>query len=148
MKLLKTRRWGLIAAALLLGGCGTSMRQVMETCDSASTFDLYAVCIKGIYAKEGSRPNAASVKAFYASLDSLTELYADKKISNAQARAAAYQAFVLTVQADNDRRAAAFEAAMGGLAGMPQGQAQPSLLNNPTRTTCTRSGNTVNCTSF
>lgn len=148
MNQVKLKWLAVLTTVFALSGCGTQMKTVMSKCDSGSSFDVYSSCIKTTYTREGTYPNAASVKAFYASLDSLAELFAEKKISSAQAKAAAYQAYVQTIQADNDRSDAAFSRAMNGLANMPQGQVQPSLLNAPVQTRCTRLGNSVNCTSY
>jgi hypothetical protein len=146
MNFSKLRLVAAIAIGLTLTGCGTTMQTVMERCDIGSAFDTYASCIKQTYAKDGRRPNSASVRAFYASLDSLAELHAEKRLSSAQAKAAAYQAFLNTVQADNDRSNAAFANSMNALANMPQGTVQAAPPSIQTR--CVRFGNAVNCTSY
>ncbi|WP_396432168.1 hypothetical protein [Limnohabitans sp.] len=146
MNLLKLKLVAAIAVGLILTGCGTTMKTVMERCDMGSSFDTYASCIKETYTKDGRQPNSASVRAFYASLDSLAELHAANRLSSAEAKAAAYIAFLNTVQADNDRSNAAFANSMNALANMPQGTVQAAPPSIQTR--CVRSGNAVNCTSY
>ena len=97
------RHTALVFVAVSMTACGTQMRDVMSTCDRYTDFSGYAGCIKRIYTADGRNPNALSVKAFFSHLESIDEGYRQGRISNARARSLAYDAFLVTVQADNDR---------------------------------------------
>jgi hypothetical protein len=86
-----------------ISGCGTPMKTVMRDCDRGQKFSQYAYCIKSTYASQGTTPNASAVRAFYANLDAITESYNNKQLTEAQAKSEAYNAFLRTVQASNDR---------------------------------------------
>ena len=102
---------------IALGGCvsGTTMSKVMNQCDDSRQFDIYASCIRNTYDKQGRYPNDAVVRAFYANLNEITEGYKSGKLSDAQAKSAAYNAYLKTVDASNKSIARpAYCISMGG----------------------------------
>lgn len=92
----------LIAAAALTA-CGPAMHQVMQTCDTGIKFPGYVSCLKSTYERA---PNAAEVVSFYAQLDGLVEEYNKGGISEAKAKARAFEIYDATVGAANNARAA------------------------------------------
>jgi hypothetical protein len=99
-----SKQIALFLLVVIMYGCGTPMKQVMQDCDQGQDFVQYSYCIRGKYDSEGRHPNSSAVRAFYANLDAITESYNKKQISNAQAKAMTYNAFMNTIQADNDRK--------------------------------------------
>ena len=130
-----------ILTSICLSSCGTLMKDVMISCDRGQEFDSYSYCIKDKYSKEGRQPNDQIVRAFYAHLDAITEAYQTKKITNAQAKSYAYDAFMKTIQADNNANAASPNpmAAFGSMQ-------QPRRM--PIQTNCFKNGAYTNCTSY
>lgn len=130
---------------LLLGGCGAMMKDVMRECDRGQNFDSYAYCIKSTYSQKGNKPNDSAIRAFYSHLDMISEAYRAKKITDAQAKSYAYDAFMKTVQASNDRADTAFMNYMGTQQMLQQQQQQ---IRTPVQTNCIRNGQYTNCTSY
>ncbi len=129
-----------LLSCLCFASCGTPMSDVMTMCDKKTSFDQYVYCVKSVYSTEGRQPDSLSIRAFYAYLDSINESYLANKISNAQARAYAYEAFQRTVQAANDRA----EAAAANAFIMQQSAEQQ---NRPIQTNCVKTGDFINCSS-
>lgn len=123
------------------------MAVVMSNCDQGQRFDAYAACIKNTYAKSGTRPGSAPVRAFYADLDAISESYRNGRISDAQAKSYAYQAYSRTVEAANDRNSAAALSYYGIMQNQQQLQQIQQQQRAPINTTCNRFGNQVNCTT-
>jgi hypothetical protein len=124
------------------------MKDVLRECDRGQNFDSYAYCIKSTYNKNGNNPNHAAVRAFYANLDMISEAYSAKKITDAQAKSYAYDSFMRTIQASNDRDDAVF---MNQMNAMQQQQLLQEQLNQrrvPVQTNCVRNGAHTNCTSY
>ncbi len=98
---LKVLTIGLVLNAL--GGCvsGMTMSKVMSQCDDSQKFNTYASCIRTTYDKQGRYPNDAVVRAFYANLNEISEGYKAGKLTDAQAKSAAYNAYLNTVEASN-----------------------------------------------
>lgn len=120
-----------LLVSLSLTGCGSMMHRVMTACDVYPDFNDYAACIKETYSSEGRRPNSPTVKAFYARLNAIGEAYSFDRVTEAQARSLAHQAYMETVEAGNERirsRAATINAA-----------------NLSKMQTCTQTGNTITC---
>jgi hypothetical protein len=132
----------LLFSSLLLMSCGTLMQDVMRSCDRGQNFDVYAYCIKATYSQSGNRPNSSSVRAFYANLDMISEAYREKRVSDAQAKSMAYDSFMRTVQAENDRKDVVL---MNQLNYLNQQNQQP---RTPIQTNCVRNGQYTNCTSY
>jgi hypothetical protein len=132
-----------LTATIFLVGCGTQMATVMSNCDQGQRFDSYASCIKSNYSKSGTQPNSAPVRAFYADLDAISESYRNRQISDAQAKSYAYQSYLRTVEAANDRSRAAAISYYGTM----QNQQLLQQQRAPVNTTCNRFGNQVNCTT-
>jgi hypothetical protein len=147
---------------LLLGGCGAMMKDVMRECDRGQNFDSYAYCIKSTYSQKGNKPNDSAIRAFYSHLDinkpndsairafyshldMISEAYRANKITDAQAKSYAYDAFMKTVQASNDRADTAFMNYMGTQQMLQQQQQQ---IRTPVQTNCIRNGQYTNCTSY
>lgn len=90
---------------LTLNGCANMpMDRVMSRCDigtNIENFSFYTYCVKTTYSKEGNKPNSAATRAFYSQLDVIDENYRQRKITNAEAKAYAYRAWQLTIDADN-----------------------------------------------
>ena len=135
-----------LLATLSLAGCGTMMKDVLTGCDRGQEFGGFVYCIKDKYSKEGRDPNHSTVRAFYANLDAIDEAYRDKKITNAQAKSYAYDAFNKTIQAGNDRSDAASANYLNALGAMQQQQQQQ--IRTPVQTNCFRNGAYTNCTSY
>jgi len=129
---------------IILSGCGTQMHVVMQQCDRGVEFNSYASCIKNTYAREGTNPNHIAVRAFYSNLDAISEAYRDKKITDAQAKSFAYDAYQKTVQASNDKAEAAYNSAFSNY----MLQQQQNQINKPRQTSCTTMGQFVNCTTY
>lgn len=89
----------LCLCSLLLCGCSTSvsLKSVMISCDTGQPFDGYAQCIKDTYSQNGRRANSVEARIFYANLDTITEAYKKNRITNAQAKAMAYDAYLKVV---------------------------------------------------
>jgi hypothetical protein len=132
-------------AMLSLAGCGTMMKDVLSSCDQVQEFGGFVYCVKNKYNNEGRDPNHANVRAFYANLDVIEEAYRAKKITNAQAKSYAYDAFNKTIQAGNDRADAASANYFNALGAMQQQQQQ---IRTPVQTNCYRNGAYTNCTSY
>ncbi len=143
----------------LLSACETtpskmSMSQVMKGCDVdfGTSFDRYAGCIKYRYEQYGNQPNAITVRAFIAHVEVLEEKYSSNQISNAQAKALTHDYFLKTIHSQNQRDAAAADAALlNTLNSIQQQQNQQQIIQQlraPVQTNCIRNGQTVNCTSF
>ena len=128
----------------LVAGCGAMMKDVMNECDRWQNFDSYAYCIKSTYNQKGNKPNASAVRAFYSNLDMLSEAYRAKQITDAQAKSMAWDSFMRTVQAGNDRADAIFLNQMNVI----QQQQQQQQIKTPVQTQCYRNGQYVNCTSY
>jgi hypothetical protein len=122
--------------AVSMTACGTQMRDVMRTCDRYTDFSGYAGCIKRIYTADGRSPNSLSVKAFFSHLEAIDEGYRQGKISNARARSLAYDAFIATVQADNDRSRQQNDALIRALGAIQQ-QSSPLPAANGYSSGCT-----------
>ena len=136
-------KWiAILLSILLITSCGALMQDVMRSCDRGQNFDSYAYCIKATYSQSGNRPNANSVRAFYANLDMISEAYRGKRVSDAQAKSMAYDSFLRTVQADNDRSDAVL---MNQLNYINQ---QNQQTRTPIQTNCVRNGQNINCTSY
>ena len=88
---------------VLVSGCvtGIPMSRAMTQCDTGQKFSDYASCIRTTYTKQGRYPNDAVIKAFYANLDEIDESYRGGKLTDAQAKSAAYNAYLNTVEASN-----------------------------------------------
>jgi len=98
----KMKRFFLLLV-LVLSGCGAQMSQVMRDCDKGQNFSAYSYCLKDTYSRQGRTPNATIVRAFYANLDAIDEQYRSGRMTDAQAKSAAYDSFLNTIQASNDR---------------------------------------------
>ena len=91
-------------AFIFLTGCASTfpMTKVIDACNSQNAlFKDVAWCIRETYSRSGNTPNANSVKAFYAELDVINELLANKRITEAQAKAGLYRAYSKTIGAAN-----------------------------------------------
>jgi len=139
------KRFLVLIFVLMLSGCGTMMEDVMRSCNRGQNFDAYVSCIKYTYNKEGTHPDSSAVRAFYSNLDMISEAYRANKITDAQAKSYAYDAFMRTIQASNDRSDAAFMKYMGA---MQQQQQQQQQIRTPVQTNCVRNGSYTNCTSY
>ena len=96
----------ILSIIFIISGCGgMPMKKVMRECDRGQIFSQYSSCIKNTYDRKGNSPNSSSVRAFYANLAAITEGYNKKELTDAQAKSEAYNAFLRTVQASNDRSA-------------------------------------------
>jgi hypothetical protein len=84
------------------------MHEVMQTCNSNANFDAYVSCLKKTYKRD---PNHQTVQSFYAQLGATLEDYNNGKLTEAKAKAKAYELYDATVGAGN--RAAAQRAASG-----------------------------------
>jgi len=144
----KFKLMSILLFTLLLASCGTMMKDVMVSCDREQDFDNFTYCIKSRYNKEGRNPNNSTVRAFYANLDAITEAYRAKKITDAQAKSYAYDAFNKTIQAGNDRADAASANYLNALGAMQQQQQQQQQIRTPVQTNCYRNGAYTNCTSY
>ena len=131
---------------LLLTSCGTMMKDIMASCDREQDFDNFTYCIKNTYYKQGRNPNHSDVRAFYANLDAIGEAYRAKKITDAQAKVYAYDAFNKTIQAGNNRADAASANYLNALGALQQQQQQQ--IRTPVQTNCFRNGAYTNCTSY
>jgi len=112
------------------------MKDVMRECDRGQQFDAYAYCIKSTYNAKGNTPNNTAVRAFYANLDMIAEAYRTRRISDAQAKSLAWDSYLKTIQASNDRKDAIFWNQMN----MMQQQ-------QPIQTQCIRQGIVTTCTT-
>lgn len=130
---------------VMLAGCGTMMKNVMRECDRGQRFDVYVSCIKTTYSRKGSKPNATEVRAFYANLDMLNEAYKNGRISDAQAKSMAWDSFMRTIQASNDRDDAA---AMYMMNSIQQQQQLQQQNQRQYQTQCYQSGNYTNCRTY
>lgn len=124
-----------------LTGCGAAMKDVMKICDTQNKFNLYVSCIKETYNRDGKSPDSLEVLVFYDNLNAITEQYDSKKITNAQAKSYAYDAFIKTVQASNDRNDADFM-------NYRQNRQIRQPIRTPIQTNCYRTGVYTNCTSY
>jgi len=141
----------LLLLTLSVAGCGTMMQDVIAGCDREQEFGRFTNCIKNQYSKEGRDPNHSTVRAFYANVDVIEEAYRAKKITNAQAKSNVYDAFNKTIQAGNDREAAAsanYFNALGAMQQQQQQQQRQQQIRTPTQTNCYRNGQYVNCTTY
>jgi hypothetical protein len=80
--------------------------KVMSRCDTGTNvdnFSYYKTCVINTYSAEGNRPNSPDIKAFYSQLDVIDEYYRQSKISNAEAKAFAYQSWQSTIDNPNQR---------------------------------------------
>ena len=118
-----------------LTGCGAMMKNVMRNCDNVQPFNAYSQCIKTTYSRIGNTPNSAAVRAFYSNLDMITEAYLARQITDAQARAFTWDAYLKTIQASNDRNDAIFWNQMNTL--QQQQQIQTLCTQQGMFTTCT-----------
>ncbi len=140
----------IISWLIFLFGCATtfSMDEVMSQCETRQSFDAYAYCVKSTYDSEGNMPNASSVRAFYAHLEAINEAYRNKKITDAQAKSFAYDAYRRTIKADNDRTDSSTSTALDSyLMLRPQPRPAPTMKQIETQTTCYQNGRYINCTS-
>ena len=140
-------------SSFFLTSCGTMMKDVMASCDRGQSFDAYVYCVKSTYQTQGTRPNSSATRAFYANLDAVNEAYTNNKITQAQAKKLAYDAYMNTIHADNERNEAVSNAAfMNALGAMQQQQQQQQQqvqpIRAPVQTNCYRNGNITNCTSY
>lgn len=140
----------LVLASLSVSVHAAAMSEVVGGCDQGQSYSDIVDCIKNTYARDGNTPNAASVKAFYAMLDEIKEANARGQITDAQAKGAAYRAFLNTVQAENDRQnginraqAQQTQSAIDAFIRNTQVQQAPQ----PVYTQCQRNGQWVNCTT-
>lgn len=90
-----------VCSILMACVSGIPMSRAMSQCDSVQKFSDYASCIRSTYDKQGRYPNDAVIKAFYANLDEINEAFKNGKLTEAQARSAAYNAYLKTVDASN-----------------------------------------------
>lgn len=120
------------------------MKDVMRDCDGWQKFDAYVYCIKSTYNKTGNNPNNLAVRAFYSNLEMIGEAYKENKITDAQAKSYAYDSFMRTVQASNDRADAAFM----NIQQLQLMQQQTNQQRAPIQTNCVRNGAYTNCTSY
>ena len=90
-------------AAATLTACGPAMHEVMRTCDTGIKFPAYVNCLKTSYERF---PDRAEVISFYAQLDGLVEDYDNGSVSEAKAKARAFEIYDATVGAANNARAA------------------------------------------
>jgi hypothetical protein len=104
------RLLGIIFGAMFLTACNTEpmMHEVMQTCNSNSKFSEYVNCLKINYKRN---PDLQSVQSFYAQLDATLEDYNRGKLTEAKAKAKAYELYDATIGVGN--RAAAQRAASG-----------------------------------
>ena len=135
-----------VFSCLLLAGCGAMMKDVMRECDRGQRFDSFTYCVKSTYSQTGRSPNESEVRAFYSNLDMITEAYRAKKITEAQAKSMAWDSYMRTIQAHNDRADAAFMNQMNAL--QQQQIQQQQQIRTPVQTQCYRNGAYVNCTSY
>jgi len=150
---MKFIKFSLLCLFLLLTACETTsgskqMKTVMNECDTGQSFDIYVSCIKNTYQTEGTRPDAPSIRAFYANLDMINEAFANSKITKVQAKSLAYDAYMKTVHADNQRNDAMSEALMMNGLTMMQQQQQQQPIRMPVQTNCVSNGNNTNCTTY
>lgn len=89
----------LTGCALLPGDM--PMSRVMSMCDTGESFSIYVSCIKHKYDTEGNSPNDPTIKALYAIFDEIKESNTLGHMTAAQAKSAAYKAYLETVHADN-----------------------------------------------
>jgi len=129
---------------LLIGGCGTPMKQVMQQCDRGQAFDSFAYCVKRTYANEGTKPNDSAVRTFYANLDMITEAYNNKRITEAEAKSLTWNSYMKTIQASNDQADASLQRSLSALQQMQTQQQQ----RTPIQTQCIRNGVFTNCTTY
>ena len=158
MKSIKTALF--YSATFLLASCETMpaappkmrMSTVMNECEATYKvdFDQYANCIKLRYAAEGTTPDAVSVRAFISNLDALNEMYTNKQITNAQAKAQAYDYYLKTIHAQNERNTAILLNQFNNLQQQQllQQSIQQQQIRTPVQTTCFKNGQYVNCTSY
>jgi hypothetical protein len=79
------------------------MLQLLNDCDSGQAFDVYVDCIKITYHSQGNAPGIPIIKVFYSNLDMINEAYANKAITNAQAKSQTYDSYMKTIHAENTR---------------------------------------------
>ena len=93
-----------LLCALVLTACNAepAMHEVMQSCNSNSKFNAYVSCLKSTYKRY---PNRQSVQSFYAQLDAAVEDYNNGKLTEAKAKAKAYEIYDATVGAGNRARA-------------------------------------------
>lgn len=137
-----------VFSCLLLGGCGVMMKDVMSECDRGQSFDSFTYCVKSTYSQKGRKPNDSVVRAFYSNLDLINEAYRAKQITEAQAKSMAWDSYMRTIQASNDRADAAFMNQMNALQQQQIQQQQQQQIRTPVQTQCYRNGAYVNCTSY
>ena len=135
---------------ITLSACQTGkvMQVVMNECDRGQSFDAYVYCVKSTYQAQGTRPNSSATRAFYANLDAVNEAYTNNKITQAQAKKLAYDAYMSTIHADNVRNEAVSNAAFMNALGAMQQQQQVQPIRTPVQTNCYRNGAYTNCTSY
>ena len=108
-------------SSMLLASCGgmteKKMSEVMQDCDTGQKFSTFINCIKTSYKRN---PNSETVRSFYAQVDAVVEDYKAGKLSEAKAKAKAYELYDATVGAGN--RAKRLRAASGSTV----------VVNNPT----------------
>lgn len=122
------------------------MQTVMNGCEFGQKFDDYVFCVKHTYQVEGAAPNSTSVRAFYANLDMINESYLNKNITQAQAKAYAYDAYLKTIHVDNARMQSKQDAVLMNLLQFQQ-QQQLQQQRTPIQTNCIRNGTFTNCTT-
>ena len=140
------------------------MIDVMGRCDQGQKFQNIVDCIKETYQKEGNEPNAGNIKAFYANLDEISDANLSGQLTDAQAKSAAFRAFLSIVQSENDRRNGIVRQQQQQQIQQQQQQIQQqqqtqsaidAFIRNtqvqqppqPVYTQCQRNGQLVNCTS-
>jgi len=157
------RKITFVAVILALSGCATRidmpMSTVMARCDvgtNVGNFSFYSYCIKDVYSREGNQPNSPAIRAFYSRLDVIDENYCQNKITNAEAKSYAYQAWREMIDADNQReekinaqRNSGANAALIGIGlGMMNGaapQQAPTQYKNPQVCAYDQWGNQIDC---
>lgn len=142
-----------LATLFFLQGCESGpprkqMQYVLNECDRGQSFDLYVNCVKYTYQTQGTQPNASGVKSFISNLDMLSEAYTNKQITQAQAKAYAYDYYMRTIHAENARSKAASDAAFMNLMQIQQQQQMLQQQRTPIQTNCVRNGQFTNCTSY
>ena len=150
---MKFLRFLSFAILVLMQSCSSGpprkqMQSVLNECDRGQSFDLYVNCVKYTYQTQGTQPNASGVRSFISNLDMLSEAYTNKQISQAQAKAYAYDYYMRTIHAENARSKAASDAAFMNLMQIQQQQQILQQQRTPIQTNCVRNGQFTNCTSY
>ena len=110
---------------------GVKMNAVMQECAPSPIFIQYTRCIKTTYNAKGNYPDAGEIRNFYAQMDELDEMYRNKMLTEAQARAKLYRAWYNTINYANKLEEAR------------QASVQPYY--GPETTTCSGTGSTRTC---